>query len=85
MTTHSTPLSDRAAASDERMAALSYVREAFAEAIRDGIEADCFAQAALFTGLQELVATYGEEAVATYAEKFAERIRGGEFTIAIKH
>ncbi len=78
-------LSDRAAASDERLAALSYVREAFAEALRDGIEADCFAQAALFTALQELVATYGEEAVASYAENFAGRIRGGEFTIAVKH
>lgn len=81
----STFLPDIASASDERLAALSYVREAFAEAVRDGIEADCFAQAALFTGLQELVATYGEEAVATYAEKFAERIRSGEFTIAVKH
>lgn len=79
------PLSDRAAASDERMAALTYVREAFAEALRDGIEADCFAQAALFTALQELVATYGEEAVASYAENFANRIRSGEFTIAVKH
>ena len=85
MSIQSTHLTDRAAASDERLAALSYVREAFAEAISDGIEADCFAQAALFTGLQELVATYGEEAVATYAEKFAGRIRSGEFTIAVKH
>jgi hypothetical protein len=79
------PINDRAAASDERLAALSYVREAFAEALRDGIEADCFAQAALFTALQELVATYGEEAVASYAENFATRIRSGEFTIAVKH
>ncbi len=85
MSTHSTLITDRNAASDERLAALSYVREAFAEAISDGIEADCFAQAALFTGLQELVATYGEDAVAAYAEKFAERIRSGEFTIAVKH
>ncbi len=77
--------SDRAAASDERLAALGYVRETFAEALRDGIEPDCFAQAALFTALQELVATYGEEPVANYAEKFAGRIRSGEFTIAAKH
>lgn len=80
-----TPFSDLSSASDERLAALSYVREAFEEALRDGIEADCFAQAALFTALQELVATYGEDAVANYAEKFAERIRSGEFTVAVKH
>lgn len=79
------PFTEFSSASDERMAALSYVREAFEEAIRDGIEADCFAHAALFTALQELVATYGEDAVANYAEKFAERIRTGEFTVAIKH
>ena len=78
-------LPEHAPASDARLVALSYVREAFAEAVRDGIEADCFAQAALFAALQELVATYGEDAVATYAEKFADRIRDGEFTIAVKH
>ncbi len=85
MNTHPPILTEHAAAADERLAALSCVREAFAEALINGIEADCFAQAALFTGLQELVATYGEEAVATYAEKFADRIRCGEFTVAVKH
>ncbi len=85
MTANTTLLSEHAAAADERRAALSYVREAFAEAISDGIEADCFAQAALFTGLQELVATYGEEEVAKYAAKIPERIIRGEFTIAVKH
>jgi hypothetical protein len=65
---------------DERRAALSYVTEAFAEAILDGIEADCFAHAALFTALQELVATYGEDQVALFAEKLPERVRHGEFS-----
>lgn len=69
---------------DEKRAALAYVTEAFAEAILDGIEADCFAQAALFTAFQELVIAYGEEAVAVYCERLPERVRHGEFSVAVK-
>jgi hypothetical protein len=69
---------------EEKRAALAYVTEAFAEAILDGIEADCFAQAALFTAFQELVETYGEDATAVFAEKLPERIRHGEFTVRVK-
>lgn len=71
-------------AADERRAALAYVTEAFAEAIMAGIEGDCFAQAALFTAMQELVDTYGEEAVATFAERLPERIRHGEFSVRLR-
>ena len=77
--------SDDLSASEERRAALNYVTEAFAEAVRDGIESDCFAQAALFTAFRELVATYGEEAVAQYAERLPERLRNGSFTTASRH
>lgn len=76
-------LQDQSAA-EERRAALAYVTEAFAEAILDGIEADCFAQAALFTALQELVETYGEDSVAGFAEHLPERIRHGEFSLRQK-
>lgn len=85
MTTEHSIFDDRAEASDERRAALSYVNEAFAEALRDGVEADSFAQAALFTALQELVATYGEEPVAKYIELIPGRVRAGEYTIAMRH
>ena len=71
-------------AADEKRAALAYVTEAFAEAILDGIEADCFAQAALFTAFQELVVTFGEDAVAAYCERLPERVRHGEFSVAVK-
>ncbi len=70
---------------DDRRAALSYVVEAFAEAELDGLDADCMAQAALFAAFQELVATYGEEAAAQYAEGLPDRIRGGGFSTALKH
>ncbi|PPD46467.1 MAG: hypothetical protein CTY15_00070 [Methylocystis sp.] len=70
---------------EQTRAALAYVTEAFAEAILAGIESDSFAQAALSAGLRELVATYGEEAVATFAEALPQRIRAGEFTFAARH
>ncbi|WP_112663208.1 hypothetical protein [Microvirga flavescens] len=68
-----------------KQAALTYVSEAFAEAELDGLDPDCMAQAALFTAFMELVATYGEEAVAQYAASLPERIRGGGFSTALKH
>jgi hypothetical protein len=69
---------------DERRAALAYVAEAFAEATLDGIEEDCFVQAALFTAFQTLVDIYGEDAAATFAERLPERIRQGEFSVVTR-
>ena len=66
---------------EQKRAALSYLQEACAEARIDGIEEDFLVQACLFYSLSELVATYGEDAAARYAEGFAERIRNGEFSI----
>lgn len=85
MTASSDPFFDRDSVEDERRAALAYVTEAFAEAILAGIESESFAHAALFAALQELVETYGEEAVAAFAGRLPERISGGEFTVATKH
>ena len=76
---------DLAEASADRRAALSYVVEAFVEAQLDGLDADCMAQAALFAAFQELVATYGEEATAHFAEGLPERIRTGAFSTALRH
>jgi hypothetical protein len=70
---------------EQHTAALAYVTEAFAEAILAGIEGDSFAHAALSAALRELVATYGEDAVATFAKTLPERIRAGEFTLAARH
>ncbi|MBX3519278.1 MAG: hypothetical protein KF835_04590 [Xanthobacteraceae bacterium] len=66
---------------DERRAAFGYLNEAWEEARLDGIDGDCLAQVALFTAINELVSTYGEEAAAVYAEGLGERIRKGEFTV----
>jgi uncharacterized membrane protein len=77
------PLTD--AGPDEQRAALAYVTEAFAEAILAGIESDSFAHAALFAALRELVAGYGEETVARFADRLPGRLRAGEFSSGVKH
>ncbi len=66
---------------DQKKAALNYLNEAWAEALHDGIDGDCLAQASLFAALAELVGTYGEDAVATFAEGLASRVRTGEFSV----
>jgi len=69
------------AASDERHIALSYLDDAWTEAVRDGLDEDCLVQAALFTALRTLVDTYGEEPCAKYVEGLAQRNRAGEYTV----
>ena len=77
-----TPSIDEATESEgERRAALAYLSEAWEEARLEGIDGDCLAQVALFTAMNELVSTYGEEATARFAEGLGERIRRGEFTV----
>ena len=71
------PISDR----EQKMMALGYLHEAWAEARHDGIDTDCLAQACLFAALAEFVTTYGEEAAATFADGLSARIRNGVFTL----
>jgi hypothetical protein len=66
---------------EQKRVALSYVREAWIEALTDGVDSDCLAQVCLFTAMAELVQTYGEEAAARYAEGLSARIRNGEYSI----
>jgi hypothetical protein len=73
------PVSDH----EQKRIAVGYVQEAWAEAIIEGVDGDCLAQACLFASLAELVSTYGEDAAAQYAEGLAERIRNGEFSLQL--
>lgn len=68
---------------DQKQAALGYLNEAWAEALHEGIDGDCLAQASLFTAFAELVGTYGEEAVATFVEGLPGRVRNGEFSVIL--
>jgi hypothetical protein len=74
---------DAAADHEQKRLALGYLQGAWAEAQHEGIDGDCLAQTALFLALAELISTYGEEATARYAEKFARRILNGEFSIEL--
>jgi len=65
---------------EQKQAALSYLNEAWAEARHDGVDGDCLAQASLFAAFAELVATYGEDAVAKFVEGLPLRVRNGEFS-----
>jgi hypothetical protein len=76
---------DETFGSEDRQVALAFVTEAFAEAVLAGIEGECFAHAAMFAALQELVATYGEDTVVAFAERLPARVRGGEFSAASRH
>jgi hypothetical protein len=53
----------------------------WADALGAGIESEVLAQVALFAALGDLVATYGETAVADFAERLPKRIAAGEFSI----
>lgn len=66
---------------EQKQAALSYLYEAWSEARLDGIDDDCMAQACLFGAFAELVATYGEEAAARYADTLSARVRRGDFSV----
>jgi hypothetical protein len=51
------------------------------DALGAGIEPDVLAHVALFAALGDLVSTYGEKAVADFAERLPKRIASGEFSI----
>jgi hypothetical protein len=69
------------AIAEKKRVALAYLTEAWDEAISEGVDSEILAHAALFAALSDLVATYGEEAVAELAESMPRRIRASEFTI----
>lgn len=70
------------AIAEKKRLALSYLTEAWDEAVAEGIDSEILAHAALFAALADLISTYGEEPVASLAERLPERIRAGEFTLA---
>ncbi len=66
---------------EQKQAALRYIMDAWHEALYDGIEPEMLANAAFFAALSDLVATYGEDAVAKMTEGLSRRIHHGEFTL----
>lgn len=66
---------------EQRRIALEILLDAWDEGLSEGIEPDVMAQTAIFAALSDMVDAYGEEPVAKMAEKFATRVRSGEFTL----
>jgi hypothetical protein len=72
---------DEVTIAEKKRVALSYLAEAWEEAVAEGVDPEILAHAALFTALADLTSIYGEEAVAGLAERLPERVRAGEFTL----
>lgn len=66
---------------DESIKALSLILRAWDQGEETGVAPEMMAYAALFTALSDLVAIYGEDAVAELAQGLERRVRIGEFTM----
>jgi hypothetical protein len=64
--------------------ALSVILEAWETGADRGVAPEMMAYAALFTALTDLVAAFGEDAVADLATGLSRRVANGEFTLARK-
>lgn len=67
---------------DDSIKALSLILAAWDQGEETGVAPELMAYAALFTALSDLVAIYGEDAVAELAHGLEQRVRIGEFTMA---
>ena len=68
---------------DETLKALGHVLAAWEEGTDNGIAPELIAYAALFTALTDLVAVYGEDAVANLVRRLGARVECGEFTLGV--
>ena len=68
---------------EKKRLALSYLSDAWDEALGEHIDPDILANSALFLALSDLVAAYGEEAVAEFARALPKRIQAFEFSIDV--
>jgi hypothetical protein len=68
---------------EKKRLALTCLSDAWDEAMAEGVDPDILAQAALFTALADMVAAYGEQAVAEFAAKLPKRIRDFEFSVDV--
>jgi hypothetical protein len=66
---------------DDSLQAFDLILAAFDEGSERGVAPELIAYAALFTALSDLVAGFGEEAVANLARGLERRVLVGEFTL----
>ncbi len=73
---------ERSIAEKKRLA-LTYLSDAWDEALGENIDPDILANSALFLALSDLIAAYGEEAVAEFVRALPKRIRAFEFSVDV--
>ncbi len=66
---------------DDSLRALDFILEAWETGTTSGIKPEMMAYAAIYTALSDLVASYGEDAVADLAGRLVDRVKSGEFTL----
>ena len=67
--------------SDESLKALNFILQAWEEGAESGIAPELIAYAAIYAALTDLVAAFGETAVATLVSGLGPRVEKGEFTL----
>lgn len=66
--------------SDDSLLALDLIEAAWNQGKESGVPHELMAYAAVFTGMRDLVAIFGETAAAAMAKNLAVRIRQGDFS-----
>jgi len=72
---------DDVSIAEKKRLALAYLSEAWDGAMAEGVDPEIVAHAALFTALADLIATYGEEAVAELTKTLPRRVEALEFSL----
>ncbi len=72
---------DEVSIAEKKRLALAYLSEAWDGAMAEGVDPEIVAHAALFTALADLIATYGEEAVAELTKTLPRRVEALEFSL----
>jgi hypothetical protein len=72
---------DEVSIAEKKRLALAYLSEAWDGAMAEGVDPEILAHAALFTALADLIATYGEEAVAELTKTLPRRVEALEFSL----
>jgi len=67
--------------SDESLKALNFILQAWDEGAESGVAPEMMAYAAIYAALTDLVAAFGESAVATLVAGLGPRVEKGEFTL----
>jgi hypothetical protein len=65
---------------DDSVQALGLILDAWEQGLSRGVAPELMAYAAMFAALSDLVAAYGEDAVAILAAGLGPRIKSGEFS-----